>query len=229
MPAISNLGSVTSGQIKMVKSGLKTFLDAGSKSSYPGAGSTWYDLSGNSNNGSVGSVVYSANNGGRFYFNDSGDCISLVSNSLDTNSNITVGFWVMLTSTSSIFTLLGAAPGGSNSYLQIRYNGASIQVNKSNAVNMGTFSNFTPTANVIENIVVTLDKSTNTWSLYANGAFKSSFVSNQTFATSLPGLGLNDYREGLYTNYLYGFNHYNRTLSAAEVLQNYNALKSRYQ
>ena len=36
---------------KIVTDGLVLCLDAGNPKSYPGSGTTWYDLSGNGNNG----------------------------------------------------------------------------------------------------------------------------------------------------------------------------------
>jgi len=59
---------------KVVPTGLSStnlvlFLDASNKASYPGSGSTWYDLSGNNNNATLfGSPVYSTSNGGILTF-----------------------------------------------------------------------------------------------------------------------------------------------------------------
>jgi hypothetical protein len=53
-------------------SGLILHLDAGNSSSYPGSGTTWTDLSGNSNNGTFSAgVSYSSANGGFLSFNGS--------------------------------------------------------------------------------------------------------------------------------------------------------------
>lgn len=52
--------------------GLLLYVDAANKRSYPGSGTTWYDLSGNSRNGTLtGSPTWSSNNGGIFQFNGS--------------------------------------------------------------------------------------------------------------------------------------------------------------
>lgn len=55
-----------------VTDGLMLYLDAGITSSYPGSGTTWYDLSGNSRNATlVNTPTYdSTTNGGLFSFND---------------------------------------------------------------------------------------------------------------------------------------------------------------
>lgn len=45
--------------------GLVLAVDAGNLSSYPGSGTTWFDLSGNNNNGTfVGSISFQSTNGG---------------------------------------------------------------------------------------------------------------------------------------------------------------------
>ena len=53
----------------IVKDGLILNLDAGNRYSHPGSGTTWSDLSGNNNNGTlVNGVGYSSSNGGSFVF-----------------------------------------------------------------------------------------------------------------------------------------------------------------
>ncbi|NBU73493.1 MAG: LamG domain-containing protein [Bacteroidetes bacterium] len=54
----------------IVTTGLVLNLDAGNAASYPGTGTTWTDLSGNGNTGTlVGSPTYSSANGGSIVFN----------------------------------------------------------------------------------------------------------------------------------------------------------------
>ena len=51
--------------LNIVTSGLVLNLDAGNTASYPGTGTTWTDLSGNGNNGTlVNGVGYNFANGG---------------------------------------------------------------------------------------------------------------------------------------------------------------------
>ena len=57
------------GQQGIVTDGLKLWLDASNPLSYPGTGTTWYDLSGNGNNGTmINGVTYNAANGGVMRF-----------------------------------------------------------------------------------------------------------------------------------------------------------------
>jgi hypothetical protein len=53
--------------VNIVTNGLKLYLDSNNSSSYPGSGNTWYDLSGNGNNGTL--VNSPTVNGGNMEFN----------------------------------------------------------------------------------------------------------------------------------------------------------------
>ena len=83
-----------------VTSGLVVHLDAGVTSSYPGTGSTWYDLTTNNNDFTLyNSPTYSSNNRGKFQFNGStqyaaggpdlrtSDCTVVTIHRYATNSN----------------------------------------------------------------------------------------------------------------------------------------------
>ena len=62
----------------VVTSGLTLYLDAGNTASYPGTGTTWTDLSGNGNNGTlVNGVGYSSANGGALVFDGTNDYATL--------------------------------------------------------------------------------------------------------------------------------------------------------
>jgi hypothetical protein len=62
---------------KIVEEGLVLYLDAANQKSYPGSGTTWFDLSGNLNNGTLtNGPVYSTLNKGNFIFDGVNDKIS---------------------------------------------------------------------------------------------------------------------------------------------------------
>jgi len=75
--ALLNFSSAPTGTINVidystapVTSGLIIHLDAGVTSSYPGSGSTWYDITANNNDFTLtNSPTYSSANGGKFQFN----------------------------------------------------------------------------------------------------------------------------------------------------------------
>jgi prepilin-type N-terminal cleavage/methylation domain-containing protein len=64
----------------IVTDGLVLHLDAGNLASYPGTGNTWFDLSGNGNNGtlfpSIGGPTYNSANGGSFSFDGVNDFVN---------------------------------------------------------------------------------------------------------------------------------------------------------
>jgi len=60
----------------VVTTGLQLYLDAGNASSYPGSGTTWTDLSGNSRTGTLtNGPTYSGTNGGSIVFDGSNDFV----------------------------------------------------------------------------------------------------------------------------------------------------------
>jgi len=60
----------------VVTTGLQLYLDAGNASSYPGSGTTWTDLSGNSRDGTLtNGPTYSGTNGGSIVFDGSNDYV----------------------------------------------------------------------------------------------------------------------------------------------------------
>jgi hypothetical protein len=66
---ISNIGGI-------VTSGLALHLDAGNAASYPGSGTTWTDLSGNSRNGTLtDGPTYSSADGGSIIFDGTNDFV----------------------------------------------------------------------------------------------------------------------------------------------------------
>ena len=83
----------------LVSDGLILYLDAARTSSYPGTGTTWTDLTGNGNNGTlVNGVGYSADNGGALVFDGSNDYVTLGS-TLNATAQGTISFWIKLTNT----------------------------------------------------------------------------------------------------------------------------------
>jgi hypothetical protein len=70
------LYSFYSGSV--VTDGLVLNLDAGLPASYPGSGTTWFDLSGSGNDGTLtNGPTYSSSNGGSLVFDGSNDYVNL--------------------------------------------------------------------------------------------------------------------------------------------------------
>ena len=87
--AQTNAGRTHIATKGVVQSGLVLNLDAGASTSYPGSGTTWTDLSGNGNNGSlVNGPTFNSSNGGSISFDGSNDEVICTNNA---SVQITVG------------------------------------------------------------------------------------------------------------------------------------------
>lgn len=211
---------------RIVTRNLGVYLNAADSFSYGGSGATWFDISGNAKNGTlILNPTFNNSYGGSFAFNGSTQYVSLQP-VIDTNVDMTMIFACNITTGGAISTLIS---GGSNGHLQIRVKQQNdIQLVKSNTVDMGTFSGSVISIGTPNIIAVSFVKSTSTYNLYINGNSINSITNAQTFVTSSPALGYNIQPTEYIKGNIYNFAYYNRTLSADEVLQNYNAQKSRF-
>jgi len=76
----------------IVTDGLVLNLDAGFTTSYPTTGTTWYDLSGNSNNGTLtNGPTFNSSNSGSIVFDGVDDNVQR--NALNVGNNFSVGVW----------------------------------------------------------------------------------------------------------------------------------------
>ena len=211
----------------IVTNGLVLNLDAGNNLSYAGTGITAFNVAGIGYTAIlVNSPTFTSSSGGGFVFNGTFKYI-LMPSIIDSNNDLTVSFWNRRLSTGTIHNLLhGVDQSG---YFQIRYNASNaVQLVKSNAADMGSFTGYTSTANNDVYLTVRFTKSSNAYDLYINGAYISSITNAQTFVTTGPLLGSGYPGSEHFNGNIYSFTYYNRVLTSTEILQNYNALKGRY-
>ena len=96
------------GGPNIVEDGLVLALDAANKKSYPGSGTVWSDLSGNSNDGTLtNGPTFSSNNSGIFSFDGANDIVvgPATVNSLS-STTMTISIWTNPNSTTQRNTLL---------------------------------------------------------------------------------------------------------------------------
>jgi hypothetical protein len=224
---------------KTITDGLVFCLDAANSRSYPGSGTDWNDLSRGRNNGTlVNGPTFNSANGGSIVF-DGVDDYSNIGSTIDFSeylNGFTIGFWVKVLNTSqtnrylfskrrndgndnqfsviygyvgSTFELYSTTSGGSSQAIR---SGSQILVNNTD----WHFLYYTvgaTTTGYLDGVV----KFTNT---YPSLTFVSS--SNNNLISSFNG-------SGFYGNMSLGsMLLYSRILSFGEVLQNYNATKSRF-
>jgi len=211
----------------IVQQGLVLNLDAGNAYSYAGAGTTWYDVSGNSYNGTLtGGPTYSSDNGGVISF-DGVDDYSVSSVSSITDSS-TVGLWIKSSSYNNKIPIsIDGTNYGSGPNLYFISNAIMWNIGDSAS---NPFSNSSYPDSNWHYIVVTNDSSSNA-KLYIDGVL----IGTATYRSTLSS-GSNNFWIGRFhgdNNYtisarIGGVQLYNRVLTAAQVLQNYNATKDRF-
>jgi hypothetical protein len=221
-------------QPNIVTNGLVLNLDAINPNSYPQSGTIWYDTSGNNNNGTLTNGTSWTPNGAQtsFSFDGVDDYASFNINTTDiTNSNqLTFNVWYRyLTS------------GQDTSLLEIGgfYNHWSLYWDSANK-NILTFSITGSYSNRVQSTTNTKTGqwfnscgtySSNSTKIYTNGVLEGT-VNNQTL---LNQTGIKEGRiagDNGTVNEMGGnvaiVQVYKKELSSQEVLQNYNALKSRF-
>ena len=105
---LNSLGTKLYNIDRLYKSNLLVYLDANIGESYPGSGTVWYDLSGNSNNFNIVATAYNKSQGTAFMdFNGSYGCAKNSSDiSLSDSSGVTYVVWTrILNSTANWRTL----------------------------------------------------------------------------------------------------------------------------
>ena len=225
--------------INAVRSGLVLYLDAGNVKSYSGSGETWFDLSGNSNHGTlINGVGYSSSGGGSLVFDGVNDIVRIPHNSTQNPQNITISSWINLSDFLNSFgrnpNILGK--GGNDGY-RFRVNGGFnsspgqvVWFDRGSENIIGTDSDLVLPGDWH---FITVTGSSSGLKIYVDDTLRSSnsvpFGGNTTTADlAIGGAGI-----GVLTNELFVGNiakvlMYNRELTASEISQNFNAFRDRF-
>jgi hypothetical protein len=214
---------VSGGPYIVRDSSLVLELDAADRNSYPGTGTTWRDLTANSNNGTLtNGPTFSSTNGGSIVFDGTNDYVDLNSNNIIAGvTPFTIESFYKITGATegAIFTNFGNGYG-TGVWFAGRYgiylNGNVYAVGA--PLPLGTY-HMIATRNELGNIRLYINGLLNN-----TGTLTGNIPSNINFRI---GSDVNGFGEQL-TGNLYSLRVYNRALSAQEVLQNYNQLKSRF-
>jgi Concanavalin A-like lectin/glucanases superfamily len=208
------------------------YIDIGKTASYPGSGTSYTDLSGNSNTGtSAGSPVYSNQYGGYSNFNGAGNqyIATATAKYNQTYTGKTVFVVARLTSiaTSTFRCLFGTASGTRNFNTYIYSPSAGVYQIHYSAGGSGGFSNNLPlTLGQWFSIAVT-HSTDGTVTYYFNGQQ----VGTNTGITFTQWVSNGNENIGVGDNYWYGdiavCAAYGRALSADEIQQDHNAMAVR--
>lgn len=221
---------------RIARDGLVLHLDAANVKSYPGSGSTWKDLSGYGNDGTlVADTSFSSDNKGTMNFDGTGDYVAVSASSsinMVADQPVTISYWMYLNQTAAErSTFIGPV---NKNYFGRSY-GHLI------SPSTGGFLLYTDDDNSIEassSTVISKNKwyhvcsvyTTTKISLYLDGELdtESSGTFSLTVDTNTLFIGSGS-SSGYYLNGKMPIVQlYNRELSAAEILQNFNATRDRY-
>ena len=234
----------TIGGPNIVEDGLVLALDAGNPKSYPGSGATWYDISGNGNNGTLtNGPTY---NNGAIEFDYTNDYISF--NNLPTSTTYTVSCW-FTTNTGNWNGALfgfgtGASPNTQDVYLFGEWSsgcaspsGGSFGFNTWNCDSWG-FGNASSIlkGTGFHHVVATFNhQSVGSNKLWLDGIEKTltQQIGSTQFSANLKNqfkIAANGWNVGnqLWNGTVANCQVYSRLLSESEVLQNFNAQKGRF-
>jgi len=223
---------------RVITDGLVLALDAGDTNSYPGSGTTWTDLSGNGNNGTlVNGVGYSGDNLGSLSFDGINDNINIPYNaSLKPATAITMEAFCYIQNNGGTWTSLIQYPVNSSSHTSPFFDWA-IYLNKvdrllhtridgeavSSPNNVWNFNEWSYVAITFENQSV---------KYYVNGAnVGSSSVTKTSITYDVNNpvyIGKNASGTEQFEGKLGSMRVYNRALTASEIQQNFNALRGRF-
>ena len=210
---------------RVVTDGLVLALDAGDTNSYPGSGTTWTDLSGNGNNGTL-STTYTHNSAEGF-LKFSGSGVATIPSLL--LSNVT---WEIFyrSNSSDTFSQYGRILDFGDTTISL---GTAVSYQLRMWTNAGG-SRSTESAlngvgqdNTWHHIIYSYDGSTTAFyfdSVYQNGYAKSGALNGGSSADLTIGNG----DAYLFNGDIAVVRVYNKALTASEVQQNFNALRGRF-
>lgn len=222
-------GSIWRYMPDIVRSGLVLNLDAAEPSSYPGTGTTWSDLSGNSNDGTlVNGVGYDSDNGGSLVFDGTND---IVNTSYSPPNVYTFSAWFKTDVVSNGYRNIMSVPFPSYALILLDDNTSFLGFWTSDSLTSGsTLSTPTIQINTWYNVVFVREGNSITggYKAYLNSiSYGSANTGNWSTSGNFSIGGRTDQTQFLNGN-VSQVSIYNRALSGAEIKQNFNALRGRY-
>ena len=223
---------------KIVTDGLVLCLDAANRKSYSGSGTIWRDLSGRNNNGIIVNSPSFINN--TFNFTGSNYITTPLNLYAQDNSVFSFNLWFKATANGVILYQTTAANTGTNGGWV-----PGIYIDSNNKLRITCFWGVTTGGGYVTsndviynkwyNIVHTFDSSNNR-RVYIDGLLVSTIVGSQASYSSTFYLILGGGTASGWPNdpgasmrgSISTFSFYRKVLSQSEVLQNYNALRGRF-
>jgi hypothetical protein len=211
---------------EIVTADLTMRLDASNSSSYPGIGSTWFDLAGTQDNISlVNSPAYTSGSPSYFSFNGSTQRGSGTALNVIPATSYTKSLWFYLNAYVDN-NLVSSDTGG---HFMFFAGGNKLYSGHANWGSYTLYPSVTSFSLSTWYYAALTFNTTDGFNLYVNGSFDSSYTADKSArggngSTNLASFGAGNLLNGriakVYT--------YSRSLSSAEVLQNFNADKAEF-
>ncbi len=228
----------------IVTNGLVLYLDAANNKSYPGSGNAVYDLSGNGNTGTLNGPTWTNSNGGCWSFDNTDDYIQINNLNLDTLGS-TRNFTIIFAAKKTAFgtggnntgdsRLLAASENGYTTGWRIIETtagtpGAAFTGQQSYTFSSPSISTSVTVTDAISNRIAFCAFSQNATAAYGflNGVSNAASFGGYTAGTNSSKIGQGGNGVGWFGGLFSFMQIYNRALSPNEVLQNYNATKTRF-
>ena len=215
---------------KIVTDGLVLCLDAADRNSYPRTGTVWYDQSGNGSNGTLtNGPTFSSANGGGIVFGGTNDYVALDSSfQVSTSKSYCVDmvFYKTTTSTNNAGAIISGGSGGDTDGIIIYTENYALSGDYYIIVGNGTCSAIYyngVSQTLVSNSYTEANFNLNEWMHVIVNGISFSNVDGEAHH-----LGQNNNATNRFGGRLAAIKIYDRTLSANEVLQNYNATKGRF-
>lgn len=221
----------------IVTSGLALYMDAGNVKSYPGSGTSWFDLSGNGNTGtfSASPPTYNAANGGIINFSGTAQYVTVPhSSSIALVADMTVLAWAKFTDFTPYNAIVGktTAPYPNPYDMYLSNGGSTAVVNFMRGDGAAHYSTFASTTQISSGtwVHIGVTMSGTSVSHYLNAAAAGTGTLSTTIADAGGALRIGSRADGgtMMKGSMAAVMLYNRALTAAEIAQNFNALRGRF-
>ena len=202
---------------RVVTNGLILYLDAANTKSCAGSGTTWLDLSGNARTGTLtNGPTYSSSNKGAITFDGTNDYVSM---SLPTLTDLTISLWIKIVSLPGGEKQAFSSPGDSV--------GMSVLNNKFFTwIGAGVTGSQTVSTDRWYNWIVT--RSGSTTRIVIDTVVDGSAVAGRDLTGGTCYLSSKDGFDRFLNSTISSASVYNRVLTDAEIVQNFNALRGRF-
>lgn len=232
-----NYNAISASYNSIATSNLVAHYNPDSSASYPGSGTTLYDISGNNLNGTMSNISWTDP---YFTFNGTNSQVTIADNSLlePGSSNWTMEAWFNVTSNQTGVILGKFDPGGLSQDVSysIRIGPTGIlfaQIGNGSGAYINSTSYTTSTNTWYQVVYVWKTGATKTLETYINGVSVGSVNhSLNSILNTSSNLYIGSYNGGEYAQWFNGeigaTRLYNKALSATEVVQNYNASRATY-